>query len=141
MAQGDIEPRISEFSHRVSICSMLDVVEEGSTVSLSRVPAAEVWAKIYALPHLPSFISPYGYAIKEKQDRVTHWITLRYKIDIDFSSAAWIYEVRRKSPPRWYKVLGFYDNEPWVVLHAHLVEKSVKATPPRTLFSAKDDVM
>jgi hypothetical protein len=137
----DIEPRISDFNHRISICTMLDVVEDGTTMTLSRVPAANVWAKIYALPHLPSFMSPIGYAIKEDANRVTHWITLRYKIDMDFSSAAWIYEERRKSPPRWYKVLGFYDSDLWITLHAHLIERSTKVTPPRTLLSAKDDVM
>jgi len=132
----DIEPRISEFSHRVSLCTMHDVVENPSTMTLTRAPVAEMWAKIYALPHLPSFQSPYGYAIKENANRVTHWITLRYKVDLDFTSAAWVYEVRRKSPPRWYKVLGFYDNEPWVVLHTHLVEKSVNITPPHNQLTA-----
>jgi hypothetical protein len=137
----DIEPRISDFNHRVSLCTMYDVIEDGSTVSLSRAPVAQIWAKIYAVPHLPSFISPYGFAIKEPAERVTHHVTLRYKVDLDFSSAAWIYEQRRKSPARWYKVLGFYDNAPWVVLHVHLVERSINATPPRNSLSAQDDVM
>ena len=137
----DIEPRISDFRHRVSLCTMYDVVESGSTISLSRVPHAEMWAKIYALPHLPSFISPMGFAIKEKGDRVTHWITIRYKADLDFTSAAWIYEPRIKSPPRWYKVLGFYDSRLWITVHAHLVEKSVAVTPPRGLLVGKDGVM
>ena len=138
---ADIEPRISDFSHRVSLCSMLDVVEDGSTIALSRAPVAELWAKIYALPHLPSFVSPMGFAIKENRERITHWVTLRYKVDLDFTSAAWIYERRMKSPARWYKVLGFYDNAPWIVLHVHLVEKSVVATPPRTLLTSKGGVM
>jgi hypothetical protein len=120
---------------------MLDVVEKDSVISLSRAPVAEMWAKIYALPHLPSFISPMGFAIKETANRVTHWITLRYKADLDFTSAAWVYERRLKSPPRWYKVVGYYDNEPWIVLHAHLTEKSVEANPPRTLLSSKGGVM
>jgi len=137
----DIEPRISDFSHRIQICTQLDVVEDGSTISLSRVPAAKVWAKVYALPHLPSFVSPYGYAIKETANRVTHWVTLRYKIDMDFSSAAWLYEERLKSPPRWYKVVGFYDSDLWITLHCHLVEKSTKAIQPRTLLSGKDGTM
>jgi head-tail adaptor len=133
-----IQPRLTEFSHRVSLCTMHDVVENSATMTLSREPVATIWAKIYALPNLPSFISPYGYAVKESQNRVTHRITMRYKVDLDFTSAAWVYEVRRKSPPRWYKVMGFYDNTPWIVLHAHLVEKSTEVTPPRNLLSAED---
>jgi hypothetical protein len=138
----DIELKIHEFRYRVQICTALDVTEDGKGgIAISRVPAAKMWAKVYALPHLPSFLSPMGFYVKEKADRVTHWITLRYKADIDFTSAAWIYEERLKSPPRWYKVLGFYDNLPWVVLHCHLVERSVTATPPRTLLTAKDGTM
>jgi hypothetical protein len=137
----DIDLKIHEFRYRVQICSQLDVVEDGSTISLSRVPAAKLWAKVYALPHLPSNLSPAGFYVKEDANRVTHWITVRYKVDIDFTSAAWIYEERLKSPPRWYKVLGFYDNLPWVVLHCHLVEKSVKASQPRSILAPREGVM
>jgi head-tail adaptor len=133
----DIEPRLSDLNCRIAICTMHDVVSDKGVMTLTREPVATVWAKVYALPHLPSFISSDGYAIMERQDRVTHWITLRYKTDLDFTSAAWLYETRRKSPPRWYKVLGFYDGDLWIVLHCHLVEKSVNATEPRNPLSAQ----
>jgi hypothetical protein len=137
----DIDLKIHEFRYRVQVCSQLDVTEEGGKMALARVPAAKLWAKVYALPHLPSFLTPSGFYAKETADRVTHWITLRYKVDIDFTSAAWIYEERLKSPPRWYKVLGFYDNLPWVVLHCHLVEKSVKASQPKSILAPREGVM
>lgn len=132
----ELDTKISDLRFRVALCTMSDVVESGGLMTLSRTAIARVWAAIYAQPHIPSFMSPIGYAIKEKADRYTHRITLRYKIDLDFSSAAWVYEERLKSPPRWYKVLGFYDNENWINLHTHLVERSNNATEPRNPLSA-----
>jgi head-tail adaptor len=136
MAGLEFLTKISDLRNRVSLCTMHDVVEKGGVMTLTREDIATVWAQIYAQPHLPSFISKYGYAIKEPAERPTHLITVRYKIDLDLSNTAWIYEVRLKSPPRWYKMIGFYDNENWIVMHAHLVERSNIATPPRSLLSA-----
>ena len=128
----DIDVRITDLNSRVSLCTAYDVVENESTITLRRAPVATCWAKIYALPHLPSFIGgQFGYAVKETAERITHWITLRAGIGLDFTSSAWVYEERRKSPPRWYKMLGFYDNGNWVVLHCHLVERSINAVPPK----------
>ncbi|KRR21355.1 hypothetical protein CQ14_06815 [Bradyrhizobium lablabi] len=132
-----LDTKISDLRNRISLCTMQDVVEEGGVMTLARIEIATVWAAIYAQPHLPSFISPYGYAIKENADRRTHLITVRYKVDLDLTSAAWVYEVRRKSPPRWYKVLGFYDNENWIVMHCHLVQRSERATPPQSKLAAE----
>ncbi|MGY3615669.1 phage head completion protein [Bradyrhizobium sp. USDA 10063] len=133
-----LDTKISDLRNRVSLCTMHDVVEQGGVMTLSRTSIASVWAAIYAQPHLQSFISPYGYAIQEKAERPTHLITVRYKVDLDFTSAAWVYEERRKSPPRWYKVLGFYDNENWIVIHAHLVQRSEQASPPQSNRLAAD---
>ncbi|MGY2987708.1 hypothetical protein [Bradyrhizobium sp. USDA 4508] len=131
-----LDTKISDLRNRVSLCTMRDVVEEGGVMTLARKEVATVWAAIYAQPHLPSFISQYGYAIKENADRGTHLITVRYKIDLDLTATAWVYEVRRKSPPRWYKMLGFYDNENWVVMHCHLVQRSEQVTPPQSRLAA-----
>jgi len=136
MAGLDLSTKISDLRNRISLCSMRDVVEQGGVMTLARDNIATVWARVYAQPHLPSFISKYGYAIKEPHERPTHLITIRYKIDLDLTSTAWIYEARLKSPPRWYKMVGCYDDENWIVMHAHLVERSDLATPPRSRLSA-----
>jgi head-tail adaptor len=132
----DLDTKISDLKFRVALCSSSDVVESGGIITLTRTAIAKVWAAIYAQPHIPSFISREGYAIKETADRYTHKITVRYKVDLDITSAAWVYEERLKSPPRWYKVLGFYDNDNWINLQTHLVERSVNATEPRNPLSA-----
>jgi hypothetical protein len=127
----DIDPHISDFNHRVSLCTMLDVVDKDGVMQLTRKPIATCWAIIYSQPHLPSFIAPFGYAVKELAERVTHLITIKAAVGVDFTSSAWLYEERRKSLPRWYKVLGFYDRDHWITLHCHLVERSVNVTPPK----------
>ena len=137
MAGLEFSTKISDLRNRISLCTMRDVVEDGGVMTLARDNIATVWARVYAQPHLPSFISPYGYAVQESSDRPTHLITVRYKIDLDISSAAWVYEVRRKSPPRWYKILGFAEREDFITMHAHLVESSDLAPPPRNQLSAE----
>src|SRR6186713_2629852 len=137
MAGLEFSTKISDLRNRISLCTMRDVVEEGGVMMLARDNIATVWARVYSQPHLPSFISQYGYAVQESAERPTHLITVRYKIDLDISSAAWVYEVRLKSPPRWYKILGFAEREDFITMHAHLVESSDLAPPPRNQLSAE----
>jgi hypothetical protein len=89
------------------------------------------WAAIKMAKSLPSFLSPMGYAISESTESPTHSIIIRNLTDLEITSAAWVYEEKRKSAPRWYKFLGFseeWDN--WLLLRTHLVERSDKAQPP-----------
>ena len=137
MAGLEFQTKISDLRNKISLCTMRDVVEEGGVMTLARDNIATVWAQVYPQPHLPSFVSRYGYAVQEPAARATHLITVRYQIDLDISTAAWIYEARLKSPPRWYKVLGFYEKENFITMHAHLVERSEFATPPRNQLSAE----
>src|SRR6187402_623931 len=96
----DIDPHISDFNHRISLCTMRDVVTKEGVMTLTRKPIATCWAMIYAQPHLPSFIgAQYGYAVKELAERVTHLITIKAVVSVDFTSAAWAFEERRKSAP------------------------------------------
>ena len=122
--------KISEFKHRVAICTMKDVVVSSDRMDLRREAVVWTRAKIEHQQHLPSFVSEMGYAIKELATRGTHRIRVRSALGIDYSSAAWIYEEFFKSPPRWYKVLGFVD-EPrgTVMLECHLIESSELAKP------------
>lgn len=125
--------RISDLKHRVALCAARDVIENGSTMALSRTEVARVWAKIESMQ--PSFISRMGYAILEAATYPSHTIAIRGQAGLDITSAAWVYEERRKSEPRWYKVLGFREKDCWLVLSCHLVEKSDFAAPPRDMLS------
>jgi hypothetical protein len=71
-----------------------------------------------------------GYAIKEGFDRETHVITVRAHLGLSVTSAAWVYEEFRVSEPRWYKVIGFSEQDSWLALSCHLVERSDLAQPP-----------
>ncbi len=73
-----------------------------------------------------------GFAIKELTDRPTHLIFVRAALGIEYSSAAWVYEERRKSMPRWYKVIGFSEQGHWIMLQCHLVEKDDSVKPEQS---------
>jgi hypothetical protein len=126
-----LNPTISSLKSRVALCSMRDVVNEKGHMELSRTMVTRQWAEITGQWHLPSFLGVRGYAIKEEADRVTHHVTIRSSACLDITSAAWVYEERRKGMPRWYKVLGFFEKDNWLTMPCHLVEKSDEAQPPR----------
>lgn len=125
------QPKLSDLRNRVALCSMKDVVEKDGYMTLARDAVARVWGRVDSQTTLPSFIGPAGYAVIESEARPTHIITIRGRTGVDITSAAWVYEEFLKSPPRWYKVLGFFEDEGWLGLQCHLVEKSDMATPPR----------
>ena len=102
-------PKIGDMCYRVALCTMNDVVLEGDAMTLSREVVTFTWASITHQWNQPSFIGKEGYAVKELRDRPTHLITVRYGLQLDYTSAAWVYEQRLKSPPRWYKVVGFAE--------------------------------
>jgi head-tail adaptor len=125
-----VETSIKELKHRIAICTMKDVVISSDQMVLRREAVVWTWAKIEHQHHLASFMSDTGYAIKELATRATHRIRVRTGLEIDYTAAAWIYEEFLKSPPRWYKVLGFVDDSDRIVmLECHLVESSELAKP------------
>jgi head-tail adaptor len=121
---------IGDLRHRIALCSMKDVVEKDGMMSLSRVDIVRLWANVQAQNWMSSFISRAGYATQEGAHSPTHLITIRNQSWIEITSAAWVYEEKLKSAPRWYKVLGFTDAGDWLRLTTHLVERSDKAQPP-----------
>jgi len=122
--------KISDLSSRVAICSMKDVVEQNGQMALTRKEVATLWACVRPNTSSVSFISPYGYATKERADLKSHMIYIRRKTYLDITTAAWVYEQRRITPPLWYKVLGYYEEDCWLVLGVHLQEHSDLAQPP-----------
>jgi head-tail adaptor len=123
--------KISDLSSRVAVCSMKDVVEQNGQMELRRKEIAKLWACIRPNTSTMSFMSSYGYAVLEPADRKTHNIYIRRKTYLDITSAAWVYEQRRITAPLWYKVLGFYEEDCWIVMATHLQERSDQAQPPQ----------
>lgn len=120
---------IRHFNHKVALCSMKDVVDEGGTMRLTREKVLLTWAKIEV--RRGSFIGEGGFSIMQPLDRRTHIITLRYRVDLEITSAAWVYEPRLKSAPIWYKVLEILnDDGEHILVYCRLVEKSDAASPP-----------
>jgi hypothetical protein len=109
---------------------MKDVVVSADQMDLRREAVVWTRAKIEHQQHLPSFMSMMGYSAKELATRASHRIRVRKQLNLDYGSAAWIYEEFLQSPPRWYKVLGFVDESPRIVmLECHLVESREDAKP------------
>lgn len=130
MSAGQQE-KIADLRYRVALCTMQDVVRSGDTMELTRAPVARVWAKVDQQNNLPSYVSPAGYTIREPASNPSHHITVRKRVNMDFTTAAWVYEERLKAPPRWYKVLGVQDDgTDWVVMTCRLVERSEMVLPP-----------
>lgn len=123
--------RIADFRHRVSICSMNDVVDNNGTMQLIRKDVYQCWAKIYGVRGYQQ--SKAGYTVKENLNYRTHVVAIRYRRDIDMTTAAWIYEERRQSPPRWFKIVNSVDgddNSEFLEIEARLVENSPDAVSP-----------
>jgi hypothetical protein len=129
--------KIADLSHRVVLCTMLDVIDENGTMHLRRKPVAWLWARIDTALNLPSFQSPYGYSVHESRNAWgTHRVMVRYQSFLEPTSAAWVYEERRKTSPRWYKVLGYEESDMWLLMTTHLVERSPEVQPPVSFLEA-----
>lgn len=122
-------PKIADLKYRIALCTSKDVVVSGAVMELRREAVVWTWAAIEHQTHMSSFLSRAGYAVQEPANRPTHRITVRAGLDLEYSSAAWVYEVRLKSAPRWYKVVGFVEEDCHVMLECHLVERNEDAKP------------
>jgi head-tail adaptor len=121
---------VAALRHRISLCTMQDVVVDGDEMRLTRKEVFGAWAAIEA--KRGSMFAQGGVVIQESLDVQSHLITIRYRYDYAISSAAWVYEERRKSEPRWYKVLSVKDTtSEWWVLSCRLVEKSDFVSQPQ----------
>lgn len=130
-------PRLADFSHRVALCRGDDVVVSSDQMVLVREAVTWQWAAIRQ-PR-PSYLGQAGFPVKELFDRLTHYITVRQAVELNVASTAWVYEEFLKSPPRWYKVIGFNDTDRsqqsprtshWIHIACHLWERSDFAAQP-----------
>lgn len=121
---------IADFKHRIRLCTMSDVVINETEISLNREMRTHCWAKIEE-SRGSAFAS--GVVVGESREKESHKITVRYNADLLVSVYAWVYEERRKSPPRWYKVLSVRDvgeNGEFTEFSCRLVEKNDLAPKP-----------
>lgn len=122
--------KISRMKHRVILCSMHDVVVKDGEMSLIRQGIREVWANIDERRETLQGVSGYTIFGVNEQNRMSQLITTRYMSDLNVQSTAWIYEHRRKSMPRWFKVLAVTEHRLVCIFNTHLVERSDMVTPP-----------
>ena len=135
---------IAQLKHRVTLCSMKDVVEKNGIMSLTRKEVVETWARIRPFATFGAkgaFISQAGYHILDPHLHQSHWITIRVQHRVDITAMAWVYEARLKAMPRWFKVLGIIETEDnrWAELAAHLHERSDNASPPHSVLTPAQD--
>ena len=123
---------IKELVHRLALCAQRDVVADSATMELRRTGVVWTWGRIKSHYGLPVFMGQAGYSIMDPTTRPTHAITIRSGLGIQISDTAYVYEEFRRSPPRWYKVLGYSEPERWTVLTCRLMEKSDYAITPQT---------
>lgn len=117
--------------HRIVVCASRDNIESADTVSIVRRGVFEGWAAI-ELKRSSSF-SREGFSIQQGSEIATHYVTMNYRPDVDITNAAWLYEERLVSPPRWFKIIryGELDARYWR-FEVRLVEKSEDAPRPKT---------
>lgn len=98
---------LKKFKHRLTVCSQSDVVVENKTIVLTRKGIYTGWAMI--TNRRAQAFSVEGASVLEPREQRTHYIVMRYRPDVIITTAAWLYEERRKSPPRWFKIINVSD--------------------------------
>lgn len=99
---------IGKFRHTVALCSQRDVVEDAQTLRLNRTEIRTFRAMIE--PKAASAFSGPGASIEPQKMR-THKIAVRADPRLLVSTYAWLYERRRISAPRWFKILRVVETE------------------------------
>jgi len=130
---------MKDFSHRVTLASAKDIVVSASEITIKKEAVYEAWAFIE--DYKPSFqagadgmtLSLEG--TNDTRNSPTHCIYMNYRPDIDIRASAWIYEARRKSAPKWYKILGVNDYQQdsrYWEFKVRLTQQSEVASPPES---------
>ena len=119
-------PTNAELNRRVRICAQDDVVVDG-TMRMRREGVRTVAARIEPLAAGSSFTAD-GRNI---EDRPTHRVTIRTVPDIDLTRTAWLYEERRVSQGRWYKVVRISESADckWWELRVFLDQRTDECVP------------
>jgi hypothetical protein len=119
---------------------MKDVVETNGQMEMVRNEVATIWACIRPQTSAFSAISQYGYSSTLQPTQPSHKVFIRRKSYLDISNAAWVYEHKRVTSQIWYKVVGYYLEDEWLVLAGHLHERSDGAQPPKSALMTPQQV-
>lgn len=134
---ADKAPTTADMKHRVTVCTSSDVVTNSGGLVLTRTAAWDAWAKIEA--RRGSLFSRDGVVVREGREQQSHVIVIKVRPSIVISSAVWLYEARRVSPPRWFKILNRREigsGDRYWEFSARLVESSDDLTAPATAAEA-----
>jgi hypothetical protein len=125
-------PKFQDLKHRLALCTQRDVVAGPSTMELRRTEVVWCWGRVRSHYGLPMFLGGQNnYTVMDLTTKATHAITVRSGLALIITDTAYVYEEFRKSPPRWYKVLGFSEIANWTTMTTRLVEQSDMAIPPQ----------
>lgn len=121
---------IADFKHRLVVCSVDDVVNAPDSISLVK-KGMYAGNAVIETKRSQTFAAN-GTTFQDKQKQVSHRITMNYRPDVEISNAAWLYEERRLSAPRWFKVVAVREESgnDCFVFDCRLTERSDDAAPP-----------
>lgn len=124
--------KIADLRHTVHLCTQRDLVEDG-TLCLERHDVKKVRA---AIREKQKYDKTAGGFINDGEVQ-THEIVFRYDPDLVLTNYVWVYEGRRKSQPRWFKVIrqGMTEGAGarYRCLYCKLYEEADDAEPPSSL--------
>lgn len=120
--------------HRVYLCTQNDVVVNDGELQLVRESIKGMWAEIINRPDEGVNSTPEGMTYGDSKITHTHRIRTRYDYRYNISNLAWIYEMRRKSSPRWFKIISVDQTEQsgtqYFMFYVRLTERSDQAAMP-----------
>lgn len=126
-----IDTRVAKkFKHRLSVCRQEDVVLENDLL-YRKHEIYTGWAMVER--RRAQTFSPDGQSVLEEHNRRTHFIRMRYRPDVEITMAAWLYEHRMKSAPRWFKVLNVgdeYEDSRYFLFECRLMEQGDQTIKP-----------
>jgi hypothetical protein len=128
---------ISDLKNYVKLCSQKDVISDAGDLRLVRKEILSTWANIVS--KRGSMFNGPGMAIKDSRSVRTHVVYIRYRPELLISAYAWLYEARRISPPRWFKILSVAEHaENMYCFDCRLVERGDDLTRPTATGPAHD---
>jgi head-tail adaptor len=126
-----VDTRIAKkFKHRLSVCRQEDVME-GKELVYRKQEIYTGWAMIDR--RRAGTFSQQDQAVFAEKDQRTHFIRMRYRPDVLISTAAWLYEARLKSAPRWFKILfagDEYEDSRYFYFECKLIEHGDEVIQP-----------
>lgn len=118
---------IADRKHRFKVCTQDSIILENGMPVLQR---KETWVGWGSLKFSRgSQFAPNGAAVEESRNSPSATIEMNYRTDVLVSSLAWIYEERRKSAPRWFKILSVSETRDCFVFKVRLVERGDDVQP------------